>query len=397
MNSYFASVEQQANPFLRGRPVGVCAYLSPNGAIIASSKEAKLLGVRTACRVQDALRLAPGIELVENEPAKYRCTTEKIFNILAQYTDAVEPYSIDEAFMDLTGWVKDFQSAEAMAKIIKARIKNEVGEWLECSVGISFTKFLAKFAGDIAPKAGILIITPENIDIYLKHKVREAWGIGKAIEEKLNRLGVKTLLDLKHYDRKKLEKLLGINGYYIWANVNGIEVSEISDETPLPKSIGHSYCIPQKTNNKKYLLKILFKLCEKTGRRLRDLNLEAGSANLYFAYLYGGHLTKTIRPAEKIFTTREIFDPLEIFVNETTLVSPVTQIAVSVIRLAPSSGQQTIFFDRNKQKDVSLALDKINNKYGEYTASSGLMFDTDGLAHDRVGFRKTLSIKREDN
>jgi len=397
MNSYFASVEQQANPFLRGRPVGVCAYLSPNGTIIASSREAKAHGVKTGCHVGEARRLIPDIELVENEPAKYRCTTDKIFKILAEYTDALEPYSIDEAFLDLTGWFKDFKAAHELAEQIKIRIKTEVGEWLDCSIGISFTKFLAKFAGDIAPKAGILIIAPDKLDEYLNCDPREAWGIGAAIADKLKYLGIKTLLDLKHYDQFKLKKVLGIYGYYLWANVNGLEISEISDEATLPKSIGHSYCIPQKTKDKVYLLKILFKLCEKTGRRLRALGLEAGSANLYLSYLYGGHLTKTFRPADSIFTTRELFDPLESFINEAILTSPVNQVAVSVNRLVPLSGQQTIFFDRTKQKNISLALDQLNDRYGEYTVASGLMFDTDGLAHDRIGFRKTLEVKREDN
>ncbi|MFH1822438.1 MAG: DNA polymerase IV, partial [Patescibacteria group bacterium] len=102
MNSYFASVEQQANPFLRGKPVGVCAYLSPGGCIIASSMEAKAKGIKTGMRVSQALEIDKKVVLLENEPAKYRSTTEKIFKILKSYTDRVEPYSIDEAFLDLT-------------------------------------------------------------------------------------------------------------------------------------------------------------------------------------------------------------------------------------------------------------------------------------------------------
>jgi nucleotidyltransferase/DNA polymerase involved in DNA repair len=240
MNSYFASVEQQANPFLRGRPVGVCAYLSPGGCIIASSMEAKAKGVKTGFRVRDAKQLCPDIFLVENEPAKYRSTTEKIFNILDDYSDKIEHYSIDEAFLDLTGWADerilrirhpelwdspeslvvsresnaqkachsreggnpgemdknkkhidglnikghsfkdvfitahswipdqagddnnnnndDFYWAKVISLIVRDRVKKEVGEWMNCSIGVSYTKFLAKFASDIAPKKGILII-----------------------------------------------------------------------------------------------------------------------------------------------------------------------------------------------------------------------------------------------
>src|SRR3989338_11450 len=112
MNSYFASVEQQANPFFRGKPVGVCAYLSPNGCIIASSIEAKKLGIKTGMRVREAQTIYPKIILEENEPAKYRSVTEKIFSILSQYTDRMEPYSIDEAFLDLTGWTHQYGHCE---------------------------------------------------------------------------------------------------------------------------------------------------------------------------------------------------------------------------------------------------------------------------------------------
>jgi DNA polymerase IV len=152
MNSYFASVEQQANPFLRGRPVGVCSYLSPGGCIIASSMEAKAKGIKTGCRVSDARMLDPDVVLLENEPSKYRSATDKIFGILKEYTDTFEPYSIDEAFLDLTGWVRDFPAAESLGRDIQCRIKAEIGEWLNSSVGIGWTRFLAKFAGDIAPK-----------------------------------------------------------------------------------------------------------------------------------------------------------------------------------------------------------------------------------------------------
>ncbi len=146
MNSYFATVEQQANPFWRGKPVGVCAYLSANGCIIASSIEAKELGIKTGCLVKEARRIYPDIILVENQPDKYRWVTGQIFQILRQHSDKVEPYSIDESFVELTGYVKDYQGAKEMAKQIQQEIKDQVGEWLKCSIGLSYTRYLAKLA-----------------------------------------------------------------------------------------------------------------------------------------------------------------------------------------------------------------------------------------------------------
>jgi len=393
MNSYFASVEQQANPFLRGKPVGVCAYLSSGGCIIASSKEAKAKDIKTGCTVREALKLDPKVELVENEPAKYRSTTEKIFKILSDYTNTLEPYSIDEAFLDLTGWVKNFTEAKKVGEKINARIKAEVGEWLGSSVGISWTKFLAKFASDIGPKGGILLIERNNLDSLLDGRaLQDAWGINTAMEQCLNFLGISNLLELKHYDKDKIGRVLGRYGYYLWANVNGLEIAQVSRGTPAPKSVGHSYCLAKKTTDKKYLSAVLYKLCEKTGRRLRNLEREAQQINLYFAYSRGGGIYKGFKTADKMFTTEEIAGYALNFLEKQNLIMPLSMLAVSVGRLTTISSQMSLFCDNLSKKDLSRALDKLNDKYGEYTVIAGAMFGTDNLARDRIGFRKTGKI-----
>lgn len=394
MNSYFASVEQQANPFLRGKSVGVCAYLSPGGCIIASSVEAKAKGIKTGCRVSDALKLDPKVILVENEPAKYRSTTEKIFGLLAEYTDTLEPYSIDEAFLDLTGWIKNFTLAERLAVEIRERIKDEIGEWLKCSIGISYTKFLAKFAGDIAPKGGVLVIDKNNLDSMLAgRELQEAWGINYRMEARLKALGINDLGQLKGYDPVEIKRQLGSYGYYLWANVNGHEIFRVLQEEALPKSVGHSYCIPKRTTDKTYLLKIIHKLCEKTGRRLRRLELEAMKINFYAGYTYAGGLHKLFTPGDRIFITEEIFNPIHDFILKADILLPVRMLAVSVFRLSPISNQANLFYDNLKPKKVSRAMDQLNDKYGEYTIVRGSMFDSETLARDRIGFRKTVSFK----
>ncbi|MCX6796500.1 MAG: DNA polymerase IV [Candidatus Falkowbacteria bacterium] len=392
MNSYFTSVEQQANPFLRGKAVGVCAYLSPGGCIIASSREAKAYGVKTGCTVRVARELAPRIVLLENEPAKYRSTTEKIFKILGDYTDIVEPYSIDEAFLDLTERVSDFALANQVGKKIQARIKNEVGEWLGSSIGISWTKFLAKFASDIAPKGGILVINKNNLDACLNRPLSDAWGIGERLAERLRQVGINNLLELKKYSSDRLRRLLGRYGYYLWANVNGKEIASISPGTPVPKSVGHSYCLPNKTKDKKYLANVFYKLTEKTGRRLRALNLEAQRLMIAVAYVRAGGVYKSFKTREKMFTTEEIYKQVEEFLEKTVLVMPARMLAVSVSALMPVSPQMSLLENNLAKKELSRALDKINDKYGEYTVIRGAMFGTNNLAKDRIGFRKPIAV-----
>lgn len=152
MNSYFASVEQQANPLLRGKPVGVVATMTPNGCIIASSTEAKAKGIKTGFRVRDARAIDPNIILIPNDAAKYRTVTGGIMKILTSYTEDIELYSIDEAFLDLTGFVHSFNEAAKLSEEIRRRIMQEVGEWLKCSIGIAPTRWLAKFGSDVARK-----------------------------------------------------------------------------------------------------------------------------------------------------------------------------------------------------------------------------------------------------
>lgn len=390
MNSYFASVEQQANPMLRGKPVGVCAYLSPGGVIIASSIEAKAKGIKTGCKVQEAKELDSKVVLLENEPAKYRSTTDKLFNILGSYTDLVEPYSIDEAFLDLTGWVKDFKEARKKAEEIQKRVKHEVGEWLGCSIGISWTKFLAKFAGDIAPKKGMVVIEYQKIleRILEDRPLQDAWGINIRMEERLKAIGINNLLDLRKYDKDKIRRYLGRYGYYLWANVNGIEITQINQGTQPPKSVGHSYAIPKKTTDKDYLGKVLYKLCEKTGRRLRSMDLEAERIHLGLAYIREGGISRSFKTPEKLFTTEEIYNHAGRFLEKTNLFMPVRLVAISVSALTPVTSQMSLFENNLGKKELSRALDKLNDKYGEYTVIRGKMFDSMDIARDRIGFRK---------
>ncbi|MDP2586683.1 MAG: DNA polymerase IV, partial [Candidatus Komeilibacteria bacterium] len=273
MNSYFASVEQQANPLLRGKPVGVCAYLAKNGCILASSIEAKKLGIKTGCRVFEAKKICPKVILLENDPNKYRAVTRRFFKIMQEYGGNFEPYSIDEAFLDLSVVTADFNQALKIAAAIRQRIKTEVGCWLKCAIGLSFTRFLAKFASDTAGVDNTKIIAlADDLDrAYHGYKLIDVWGIGPAIGRRLNLLGITTIFQLRRFPVENLMRALGKQGYYLWHKVNGLELGHKDALTVAPrKSIGHSYCLPKWTKDKNYLSKILAKLVYKVGERLRS-------------------------------------------------------------------------------------------------------------------------------
>lgn len=395
MNSYFASVEQQANPRLRGKSVGVCATASVYACIIASSIEAKAKGIKTGCRARDALFLDPGVILIQSDPRKYRAVAKRILDIFAEYTDRIEPYSIDEAFLDLTGWVPSMDAATVLAQHIQQRIQDEVGEWLRCSVGIGPTRWIAKFAGDTAPKASVLILRAEDLPAYFDTcKLTDAWGINTRLERRLNRLGVYTLNDLRTFPLENLMRALGKTGYVLWANVNGIELGGVADPRA-PKSIGHSHIL---TNRKDAHLarRVLMKLCEKTGRRLREHRLEAAGLSVWWSFTEGGGFHQSFHLNRPAFDTNDLFRPALHLFDRTTKGFTVLGIAISSFDLRPRSSQLSMFEDIASRDKLALALDAINNRYGEYTVFRGSMWNTRESARDSIGFRKTVSWEPVD-
>ncbi len=390
VNSYFASVEQQANPFYRRKPLGVAATMTPYGCLIATSKEAKAEGITTGFRVRDALAIDPHLIVVEVDPPKYRSTTEKIFSILAEYSEDIETYSIDEAFVNLTGFVQGFDDAVKLGAAIKRRIFDEAGEWLTCSMGIAPTRWLAKFGSDTCEKGGLVVLTRENLDAYVRDRgLTEAWGIAHRMEARLLDLGVRNLWELKHYPVANLMEAFGIKGYELWANVNGIELSGV--QTPrLPKSVGHSHVLRRRTMDRRFHEAVLMKLCEKTGRRLRSLDMEAGGLWLGFGTTLGGG-GSSVRFPDRTADSRALFKTaVDIFRLHHTAGVP-THFAVGCFDLA-SVTQQLSLFARPKDYGLAKALDAVNDKYGEYVVAPGAMFRlAKHHADDRIGFRKTVS------
>lgn len=403
MNSYFASVEQQANPWLRGKSIGVVATMSPNGCVIASSIEAKAKGIKTGCRVQDARRLDPNVVFIPNDSSKYRSCTEGIFRIMRRYTEDIEQYSIDEAFLDLTGFVMSFEAAARLADRIRQEIQTEVGSWLRCSVGIAPTRWLAKFAGDTAPKGGTLIIHQENFSTTLDpRQVTDAWGIASRLEWRLHNLGIYTLGELRTAPVANLMQAFGILGYQLWANVNGLEYGGVQ---PIgqPKSIGHSHVFAKRAASLEYPKAILAKLCEKAGRRLRQLGLEA--SGIWVSYglpdqlrarygrAGGGAAQKLGSP---ITDTRDIWRACwRLLAADLPPGAIPNFLAMSMFRLRPRS-HQLAFWPLRKNQDhpaLAAALDQLNDAYGDFTVTRGTFWGLDERdVPDRIGFRKTVLV-----
>jgi DNA polymerase-4 len=391
MNSYFASVEQQANPFLRGKPVAICSRVSRNACIIACSVEAKKFGIKTGFNLSEARELCPKILALEVDPPKVRTVTERIFAVFADFTSAIEAYSIDEAFLDLTGHVNDFNEARILALTIKKRIKDEVGEWLRCSVGISHTRWLSKFAGELEKPDGLTILKREDLPrVYSNRPVDEAWGIADGWKARLGGLGIRTLGELLAYNPNELKRRFGMPGYFLWANISGLDIEQVrsSDGSP-PKSVGHSYVFHKRTADERQVSGIMMKLCEKVGRRLRRLKLETQRVSVGWGYEEGGDWNAS-RCFDRIFESYDIFNAAWRAFRDSWDRSIVTSMAITASDLAPTLDQTSIFADRRKRRSIAAAMDAVNDRYGDYTVIRGRMWGTAQSAPDRVGFRKTV-------
>jgi DNA polymerase-4 len=199
MNSFFASCEQQDNYWLRGRPVGVCVYTGRQGCVIAPSVEAKLRGVKTGMRLDQAIMLCPDLVPVETHPNRYREYHVKIVEVLRSFSDDVVPKSIDEAVVDLTNYQLIYKDMLQVARAIKQAINQRVGDWLRCSIGIAPNVFLAKLASDMQKPDGLTVITPETIDEVLSLlTLTDLPGIGQRMAARLQAGGVHTPLDLRY-------------------------------------------------------------------------------------------------------------------------------------------------------------------------------------------------------
>jgi DNA polymerase-4 len=411
MNSYFASVEQQANPSLRGRPVGVCAYLHPHGCVIAASVEAKQRGVKVGMTVDQAREACKETIFVQNDPTKYRTVTSRFFKILHELSDTIEHYSIDEAFVDLTGWVRDEAEAAFLASRVKYRLTNEVGDWLRCSVGIAPTRFLAKFGSDRKKPDGLTIVNASNIDDHLSRvSLEDLCGIGPRLRRRLHQYGIRTPLELKYHPIGNLMRLLGKNGFYWWSRLHAMECETLSLGDALPKSVGHSYCVPNRVNREGNVEAVLTKLVERAGRRLRAYGLLAESVSISVGLRRSGEdigdWVRFDQPADDSFSIVRYVSRL---LHSVWHGEPVSFLAVTLGELSLPDGQMRFgdllepasgAHDAPGLRDpgilrVSKSVDLIRDRYGDASIVFGRMFRLGDEAPDRIGFRKIVGAGYE--
>lgn len=394
LNSCFATIEQQANPLLRGKPIVVAAYQTNNGCVLAPSVEAKRLGIKTGMRVKEAKLLYKDVIVLMSDPEKYRDVHTKFKTIFMDYSDYVIPKSIDEAIIDFRGMERLTLDYVIIAKEIKRRIRQEIGEWIMCSVGIAPNRFLAKLAASLHKPDGLDVITYKNIErIYESVSLLDLCGINVRYQARLNAYGVFTPIDFLTAKCELLEKMVfkSIVGRQWYERLRGYEVDDVEWKE---KSIGQQYALKEWTADPKKICPMIMKLCEKMGRRLRRRSYIAHGIHVGMVYKDGTHWHRARLTGDDMYTTMELYRNALLVYNQQPLMKPITNLSVSCYDLEPSSSAQMTLFDidPSKARKAADAMDEINDRFGEFVITPGLMMGMKDTIIDRVPFGSTKDI-----
>ncbi len=388
-DSFFASVEQQCNPSLRNRPVGVTAAHSRT-AIIAASREAKRFGVRGGSNAREGLQLCPHLILIPAHFVQYFEVSKKFLIICKRYSPFIEVFSIDELFMDVTQTASLFGGVDSLMQHLKEDIAKEIGAYITVSIGVSHNKMLAKMASGLDKPNGITKITRENIDeIYRKAALTDVCGIGWAISERLMRMGIRTLLHLRAVPFTTLVAEFGPHEAQFLQNV-----AYAKDETEVvsfgkaltTKSVGRNYALPNNEYDKTKILQTIFELCEEVTLKLRRLEKKTRLVGMFLRGNTNTGVRKTI--PFYLDTGKEMFYAL---LGETPKLSEnlsyVRQVSVWAASLEDASCVTRSLFDVSGQKEyLTKAIDTLNEKFGDHTIRNGFLLTAPKLTTVPNGF-----------
>ena len=281
MDAFYASVEQMDNPDLRGKPVAVGGN-EIRGVVSAASYEARKFGVRSALSGALAKKYCPDLIFVKPRFDRYKEISQKIRKIFHDYTDLVEPLSLDEAYLDVTQNKKGNPSASLIAQEIRLRILNEVG--LTASAGISVNKFIAKVASDVNKPNGQKTVSPDEVIPFLEElPIRKFYGVGKVTAEKMYQLGIFTGLDLKSKPIEFLEKHFGKSGTYYFYVVRGIHNSEVKPNR-ITKSVAAEHTFDENLTSEIFMQERLETIAAELDRRLKRQKIAGKTVTLKIKY-----------------------------------------------------------------------------------------------------------------
>lgn len=346
------------------------------GVVLAKSNIAKQFGIQTGEPIYFARKKCPNLQVFQGDFKVYYKYSNALYNLLLEYTDKIERFSIDECFLDMTGYVPKGKHLIDIAYEISKRVKEEFG--FTVNIGISENKLLAKMASDFEKPDKVHTLWKEEISQKMwMLPVSELFMVGRKSLPKLQKMGIKTIGDLAKKDEKELIKAFGKYGRMIWEYSNGIDLSEVNYEEEKPKGIGNSITLPYDYTNIEKLEEVLLALVEQVTYRLRHHNLLANVVNVQIKtneFKIISHQRKLDFPTDSTKIIQEMAKKLLKEIHKNT---PIRLIGVRVDQLVEKEQRQLSLFENTeneKQKKIDTVVDSLKEKYGyEFITRAGKM------------------------
>jgi len=379
MDAFYPSVEVLDNPELDGKPV-IVGGLSGRGVVSSASYEARKFGVHSAQPITTARRLCPHGVFIPVRMSRYVEISEQVFDIFFRFTPLVEPLSIDEAFLDVTGSIRLFGSPVDIAKKIKETVKKETG--LTVSAGVAPTKFVAKIASDMEKPDGLTVILPEKIRAFLDPlPIKKMWGVGKVTYDSLARLNIHTFKEMRTTPVEVLVKYFGKYGTKMHELAMGIDPRDVEVEQET-KSIGHEITFSEDIRDIDSARKALLTLGEKVARRMRQEGVEGRTVTLKVRYSDFTLKTRSETANNRTNDGYLIYSRACRLLEKTEAGKrPIRLLGISLSHLnTPRGAKQLSLFDKDdgrekKRKDLNITLDSIQDKYGEKIVGPGTLIN----------------------
>ncbi len=398
LNSCFATIEQQANPLIRGKPMVVAAYTTGKGCILAASVEAKRLGVKTGMQVSEGKNLYPRLVVLPPDPEKYRWVNHKLRALLSSYTPYLSVESIDEMVMDLGKTpALERSSMISIAYDIKERIKKEIGEWLTVSIGIAPNRYLAKVASGLHKPDGLDVITKENIEEILTGlRLEDLCGIKEGNAGRLRLAGIGTPVEFYRASAVTLVTALhSKTGWDWWQRLHGYEdgvmYKNFNQPEDIQKSFGQSFALGTfRVPSDPEIVKIMAQLIVKMGRRLRAAGLVAHGVSVSLLFGDYSHWVKNAYRQEPLFADSDFLGEVRGLLIQAPA-KPLRILAVTSFLLTPRGAGQIGLWDTDETKwKITDALDVIADRWGEFTVTPGRMLGMEQKVLDRIAFGKVM-------
>lgn len=390
LNSCFAIIEQQANPLIRHKPVAVVAYEKPYGMVLASSYEAKALGIKLGVNVREARKICPEVVVMMPDPDKYFDAHRRFKEVLLCYTSEVVPKSVDEFVVDFRGSpaVRLGQSLTEIGYQIKNDIKQSLGEYVTVNVGIGPNRFLAKLAAGLHKPDGLDLVNADNLlNTYDQCTLLDLPGINIRYQARLNAAGIYTprqffAADIHTLHKRVFKSVVGIHWHY---RLRGHEMDARDFGR---KSFGQQYALEHKTTQRGELSQLFMKLCEKAGRRMRKSGYCGRGVQIWLRFDDHTHWSQSKKLRDPLYSTLEIYTAITQLLEMARIHTRVTGIGVAVFNLSSVNPEQLGLFANTDldARALARAADIVNDRYGEFTLVPARMANMQHTILKRVAF-----------